>query len=170
MRRRAEIKKAWYSMKVMLSMPSLTKKERRALKDAKDRFQAKLCEVDTDEAEPTNDILYRRELLHDNYDMKKLFAMLWGMLGRYTVDGVLSEMGYTRFAIIIQRALLGDDLTYDEAKQLARSDYISDRNCYGPLVEQAFNDILSEMVGLWAEISHIRFSASFTWSFFDRYP
>ena len=147
MRTRSEIKKAWFSMKLLLSLGDITKAERKALILAKDRFQEKLYEVDTSEVEETEEILRRREYVDKNYDMKKVFEMLWGMASRDVHNGILSEDGYIKYAMKVQRALIGDTLTSDEAVKLAKSEYTNDCNCYGPLTKLAFFDILAELVG-----------------------
>lgn len=131
----------------MLVFGGTTKSEKRALLKARDNFQERLYEVDTSEVEAIDEILLRREQVDQNYDLKKIFGMLWGMMGFYIHSEILSEDGYIILTMRIQRALLGDDLTDLEARALAAAEYANDCNIYGPLTKEAFFDILAELIG-----------------------
>lgn len=69
---------------------------------------------------------------------------------------------------VIKRALIGDELDEAAARTLAEADYCSDRAAHGPLVQEAFFDVLLELMDTWGvKNSGPFFRSAFAWALFD---
>lgn len=149
MRIRREIKKAWFVMKLMLSFGGLTEDEKIEINKTKTKFELKLNEIDTTK-ENNEIILNRRHLLHTNSDLEIIFRMFWMIIQLYKdiITDIIKEEGYILFNILVQHSLIGNDINYNEALNFAKTEYINDTACYGPLSRECFFDILSELIGI----------------------
>jgi hypothetical protein len=57
----------------------------------------------------------------------------------------------------------------NEAKKFAEADYFSDVAAYGPLTQEAFFDVLLELIDTWAENAGQFFRSAFAWALYDWY-
>eukprot|EP00602_Paraphysomonas_sp_CaronLab_P003170 CAMPEP_0185039312 /NCGR_PEP_ID=MMETSP1103-20130426/36043_1 /TAXON_ID=36769 /ORGANISM="Paraphysomonas bandaiensis, Strain Caron Lab Isolate" /LENGTH=736 /DNA_ID=CAMNT_0027578149 /DNA_START=105 /DNA_END=2316 /DNA_ORIENTATION=+ len=168
MRQRKIVRKVWFTIKLLLSMGGLPDTEKKELEDGKQKFYEKLCEIDS--SKENQDIIdYRRKLLFSNPDMLDIFRTLWQTLVAYTdpTTTALTEEGYTRLNLRVQKALLGDSTTEEEALEFAKADYLSDVKSYGIMNKVAFMDVLSEMIEIWSENAKPRFCAAFSWALLE---
>ena len=67
----------------------------------------------------------------------------------------------------IYRALIGNEFEESEATKFAEADYLSDVAAYGPLTQEAFFDVLLELIDTWAENAGQFFRSAFAWALFD---
>lgn len=66
------------------------------------------------------------------------------------------------------RALIATDFLEKEALEFAEAEYQSDTAAYGPMNQQAFFDVVLELVDTWAQSAGQFFRSSFAWALFDR--
>lgn len=73
----------------------------------------------------------------------------------------------TLLCFTCSRALIGSDFLENQASEFAEAEYFSDIAAFGPMVEQAFNDVVLELIDTWAENAGQFFRSAFAWALFD---
>jgi hypothetical protein len=68
----------------------------------------------------------------------------------------------------VPRALIGNEFNEKEALEFAEAEYLSDTAAYGPLGQEAFGDVMLELLDTWAENAGQFFRSAFAWALFDR--
>lgn len=139
--------KIWFTLKIMVKMGGLTHKERREIRKTQAQIKSKLAIVEKHREEV---ILDNRKILEFNNSMRDMFEMLWNLVSAYLepMNHTLSKWGYVKFNILVQYALMGNEVKPDEAVELASADYDNDIASFGPITKQAFFDILLEIIGM----------------------
>lgn len=157
-------------MKLMLSTGGISEKEKQAIMKTKLKFDKKLNEIDTSKETPEV-VSARRRHLQSNTDLESIFQMFWRVLEIYRdpVTDIVTEDGYIKFNFFLQKAVLGEQINEMEAINLAKTDYVTDIACYGPLRQQCFYDILLEFIEMWAENGSPKLLTSFAWALLNRF-
>jgi hypothetical protein len=169
MRQRRDIKKAWFVMQLMLSGGGLSEAEKKAITKTKLKFDKKLNEIDT--SQESNEVVSGRRIsLRSNADLEAIFHMFWRVMQIYRdpVTDIITEDGYIKFNIFVQKAVVGGQINEIEAINLAKTDFVSDTACYGPLRQECFFDILFEIMEMWAENGVPKLLTSFAWALLNR--
>jgi hypothetical protein len=170
MRQRRDIKKAWFVMQLMLSAGGINEKEKQAITKTKLKFDKKLNEIDTSK-EANEVVSARRRYLQSNPDLETIFQMFWRVMQifRDPVTDIITEDGYIKFNIFVQKAVIGGQMNEIEAINVAKTDYVTDTACYGPLRQECFFDILLELIEMWAENGVPKLLTSFAWALLNRF-
>ena len=168
MRIRREIKKAWFVMKLILGIDGLSEYEKNEIKKTKIKFELKLNEIDT--TKEKNEIINKRRVfLSSHHELEVIFHMFYLVIQLYRdkVTDLIKEEGYLKFNCLVQYALIGGDenIQYNEALNFAKTDYIYDIACYGPLSRECFFDILLELIEMWSDAGELsKLSIAFAWA------
>ncbi len=103
-------------------------------------------EIKHADGEKFDNILRKRDVLHNNSELLEIFTMFWLVLKEDVTDGVLSKEGYVKFNIYAQAALIGD-IDKEESLQCAETEYDADIKSFGEMTKTAFFDTLIELIG-----------------------
>ena len=69
--------------------------------------------------------------------------------------------------VLCCRALIGADIDEEDSVKFAEADYLSDLALYGPMVQEAFYDVMYELLDNWAGAAGQFFRSAFAWALFD---
>jgi hypothetical protein len=141
-----EVKKEWLLSSLVAKFSNadaLTKKELES--DAKTkRHRLTLCKIDRES------IAKNRLNLVDfaSEELNEIFTVLWTALGPHIHNEVLSEHGYLLLKNNIQRALVDENISDEEANENAKIEYLADIETYKTLDQTAFFHIMLDLIGI----------------------
>mmetsp|Transcript_13105 Transcript_13105/g.24164 ORF Transcript_13105/g.24164 Transcript_13105/m.24164 type:complete len:969 (+) Transcript_13105:174-3080(+) len=166
---RKDVKKAWLGIKMIINMGDCTQSEMKQLQKTEKEFYDTLLRPTTEQDKNEEEIERRRKSNESSEDMQEILSLFWFVVSqdRDVATNELTKEGYILFNRRVQRALVGSDIDEEDSIKFAEADYESDVAMYGPMVQDAFYDVMYELLDSWAGVAGQFFRSAFAWALFD---
>ncbi len=157
--KRRDLKRNVISLQTMLRAKEISAEERMELSKQLSKVRAELyTPSDRDGATSQklhdgdiskDEILSRRQFLHNNPGLKDTFRAIWMVFYPYTENGILTKDGYLKFQQVLNVALISSEKSLlEEIAVNLDNEYMHDTSIFGSLSEEVFYDLLFETIGM----------------------